>query len=101
MKLDDLTVGEVKQTFMKLGFKCLNTHHKNAKGADLTVIKNNNAYTVEIKCTRYTKRKSLQVSPVECRRKNDDLIAIVLPSRYILVEPMEQHLKNCSTKGLG
>lgn len=95
MDIDELTV----KTFRKLGFKPLKTKPANANGPDLFVIKNDRAFSVEIKPTRKTRRGSLQVPPVEKNRRGDDLIAIVLPSGYVLVEPMRDHLKSCTPKG--
>lgn len=95
MNIDELTVKALR----KLGFKPLNTRATTANGPDLFAIKNDVAFSVEIKSTRRTKRGSLQVPPVEKNRHNDDLISIVLPSGYVLIEPMRDHLKACTPKG--
>ncbi len=85
-------------TLETLGFKCLPQRHKNANGPDIFAVKNNYSYRVEIKKVRKLRSGAFQVPPVEATRRTDDLIAIVLP-RYVLIEPMSDHLKCCSPKG--
>ncbi len=36
---------------------------------------------------------------VKVQEIDDDLISIVLPNGYVLLEPMRDHLKSCSTSG--
>lgn len=91
-------VDRVLKTFRMLGFRPLKPAKPNANGPDLWVLKNEKAYSVEIKSTRLTKRGSLQVNPVEKNRRSDDFIAIKIGD-YVLVEPMEHHLKNCTPAG--
>ena len=89
----------VYKTFKSMGFKLLGFNHKNTNGPDLFITKNKKAFSVEIKKAKSTLSGSLQVFPVEPNRKSDDLIAIELPSGYVLIEPMKDHLKLCSKKG--
>jgi len=89
----------VVETLARLGFSVLPARHKNANGPDLFAIKNNIAYSVEVKVGRKMRRDSLQVTPVEKNRRLDDLIAIVTPSGYVLIEPMKHHMTCCSEKG--
>jgi hypothetical protein len=95
MNIDDLTVKEIK----RFGFKPLKAGKRNANGPDLTAIKNNRAYTIEIKRARVTKRGSIQVPPVEKNRIHDDMIAIVLPNERVLLGSMEDHMNLCTPKG--
>lgn len=105
MKDEIIVDGEkyVKKSVFKeikrLGFKPLGLNKPNANGPDLFVIKGTKAYSMEIKSIRKTKRDSIQVNPVERNRQNDDLIAIVFPSGYVLIEPMVDHMKSCTPKG--
>lgn len=55
--------------------------------------------SVEVKRARRKKNNSAEVDPVSNPRKNDDLIAIIINDKYVLIEPMEHHLKACSSKG--
>lgn len=72
---------------------------KNENGPDLWVTQNGKPYSIEIKNCKTTKRNSVQVPPVEKNRRNDDFIAIIHPSGYVLFELMEDHLKCCTPKG--
>ncbi len=85
--------------FKKNKFKVLSVGKPTANGPDIWVTKNGKPYSVEVKVCKTTKRKSVQVPPVEKNRIGDDFIAIVHPSGYILFEPMKHHLKNCTEKG--
>jgi len=90
---------EVLKTIKKLNFKILKIAKPNENGPDIIVIKNKKPFKVEVKKCRITKRNSVQVPPVEKNRKQDDFIAIIHPTGYVLFEPMENHLKNCTSKG--
>ncbi len=89
----------VSKHFRRMGMRPLDAPKINANGPDLTVIYEGRALTVEIKRARRTRRNSLQVPAVERNRRQDDLIAVVLPSGYTLIEPMADHLKLCTPKG--
>lgn len=91
---EELSFKLVSKEFEKMGFniiaQCLT---KNSPGADLHIQKGNMVLRVEIKNARIKDgRNSSEIPPVEEARKNDDLIAIVFPSGYVLIEPMKQHL---------
>lgn len=83
----------------KAGFESLGLSHKNANGPDLTITKKKRAYTVEFKKCKVTKRGSVQVPPVEPKRRKDDFIAIETPCGITIFEPMKDHLKLCTPKG--
>jgi Holliday junction resolvase len=93
------TRSKLLATLNELGFSSLGFSKQTANGPDLFVTKGIKAFSVEIKSTRKTERGSIQVSPVEKNRRGDDLIAITFPSGYVLVEPMADHLKACTSKG--
>jgi hypothetical protein len=82
-----------------MGFRIMSFGKPNANGPDVWVEKNGKPFSVEIKPCRITKRRSVQVPPVEKNRKLDDFILIEHPSGYVLFEPMEHHLKSCTAKG--
>ena len=64
------------------------------------IIKEDNVLSVEIKkASSANGRAVLRILPVEKNRQNDDLIAIVLPNKYVLIEPMKDHLKCCNNQG--
>ena len=84
--------------FKKMGYEILTVVDGTANGPDMHIKKDNLVFRVEIKKARISKR-SMAVHPVEENRKNDDLIAIVFPSGYILIEPMQDHLFSCSDSG--
>ena len=88
----------IQDAFIKMGYKILTVANKTANGPDMHVQKEGIVLRVEMKKARYIKRSS-SVHPVESLRKNDDLIAIEFPSKYVLIEPMKDHLKACSEKG--
>jgi hypothetical protein len=83
----------------KMGFIILKTAKKTANGPDIEAVRNDGAtFRIEVKSVRKMK-KSYAVHPVEALRRHDDLIAIEFPSGYVLIEPMKDHLKNCSKAG--
>jgi len=82
----------------KMGYKILTQAKSTANGPDLHIIKDDVIFRLEIKRARKAKR-SMQVRPVEELRKHDDLIAIEFPSGYVLIEPMQDHLRNCAPSG--
>lgn len=72
----------------------------NKNGADCFVQKGSNKpVSVEIKTARQNKTtKAWKIDPVSEKRKNDDLIAVIV-GNYVLIEPMDQHLKLCDKSG--
>ncbi|RTL05285.1 hypothetical protein EKK58_08480 [Candidatus Dependentiae bacterium] len=88
------------ETLLKLNkMKITKVAKKNENGPDIWVLKNGVPYSIEVKKCKITKRNSVQVPPVEKNRRNDDFIAIIHPSGYILFEPMKHHLSSCTPKG--
>jgi Holliday junction resolvase len=98
MMIDD--VKYVRKTLKQLGYKTTSPRHKNHNGIDIFAIKEDHVMSVEIKTACKIKGKNaLRVRRVEHNRKNDDLIAIVHPTGYVLIEQMKDHLKNCNKTG--
>jgi hypothetical protein len=89
----------VLRAIRQCGFRPLAPRKSNANGPDVWAIKNERAFSFEIKKCKITKRNSVQSPPVEKNRKGDDFIAIELPSGYVLIEPMGQHLRLCTKSG--
>lgn len=89
----------IKPYLDKLGYQILSSAGKHNIGPDIWLLKNNKPYSMEIKKARMTAKKSIQVPPVEKNRLNDDFIAIIHPSGYVLIEEMKQHLKCCAPSG--
>lgn len=81
-----------------MGYIILTQAKKTANGPDLHVQKDDVIFRVEVKKARSVSR-SMAVHPVEEDRCHDDLIAIQFPSGYVLIEPMQDHLKNCAPSG--
>jgi len=88
----------ISKTFKMMGYKILSVAKKNENGPDMHVIKSDTVFRVELKKARKV-RNSMSVHPVEQTRIHDDLITIIFPSGYVLIEPMKDHLKNCSASG--
>ncbi len=97
--LDNLA--PVIKTLKSMGYKTTKPRDKNANGVDIFAIKEDRVLSVEVKHAKKPKLEGnvLRVRGVEENRKKDDLIAIVLPCGYVLVEPMKHHLLCCNKQG--
>ncbi len=84
--------------FQKMGYEILTMVEGTKNGPDMHIKKNDLVLRVEIKKARAIKR-SMAVHPIEPARKNDDLVAVVFPSGYVFIEPMQDYLFNCSDCG--
>lgn len=91
----------IEREFAALGFKIIHFNSpKEANGVDCWVQKRDKKpLSVEIKKLRKKQDNTYQVEPVCKNRRDDDLIAIIMNSEYVLIEPMKDHLKNCSKQG--
>lgn len=91
----------LKNTLAAIGFKIIHwPKTKFTPGPDLWVKRGNGRpLSLEIKNARKTGRGDYQTDPVQFARKNDDLIAIFCGRKYVLIEPMQDHLLACSPKG--
>ena len=90
----------VIKTLKKMGYKTTDKRDRNRNGSDIYAIANDRVLSVEIKRAVAGKGLNvLRVRKVEMGRRGDDLIAIVLPSNYVLVEPMRDHLLACNKTG--
>lgn len=87
MKIEKLTKPNedklIIEHFKKLGLKIIGLRDKNCRGSDCWAIGKNKAFSVEIKCARLVRKRTLIVDPVKTNRINDDLIAIVI-NNYVL-----------------
>lgn len=82
-----------------MGFEIIHIAKRNSNGPDIVAKKNSRAYTFEVKKASVKKSKSVQCPPVEINRMHDDYIIIEFPSGYILIEPMQDHIRNCAASG--
>lgn len=92
----------IKQTFEALDFNLIFYNEKeNTNGPDCFVQKGGGLpLAVEIKTIKKNKTTGAwSVPPVEKARTTDHLIAIIINEKYVIIEPMEQHLKSCSPSG--
>lgn len=72
---------------------------KNANGPDCVIQKDGGRpMTLEVK-KLWRKAGSWSCSPVSPPRRQDDWIAIIFPTGYVLLEPMRDHLKCCAPTG--
>lgn len=100
--MNDATQKEiVTREFAALGFSVLHWNdHPSNNGVDCWVQKNKGRpLSVEVKLLRKQKSGMVQCDPVSKGRASDDLIAIIMNTEYVLIEPMRDHLKACSPKG--
>ena len=92
----------IESEFSRLGFSILFYNETpTSKGVDCVVQKGKSRpLNVEIKTIKINKKaKSCSVKPIGRLRAKDDLIAIIINSKYVLIEPMKDHLKSCGPKG--
>lgn len=91
----------IVQEFAALGFSVIHWNDKpNENGVDCWVKKpHQRPLAVEIKKARRLKLKQVQVDPISKQRQQDDLIAVICNSEYVLIEPMSDYLKCCSKRG--
>ena len=82
----------------KMGYQILSVGFDSAVEPTLHAKKDEMIFRVEIKEAAVLNRKMI-VNILEDVRRNDDLICIVFPSRYVLIEPMKNHLQCCNDDG--
>lgn len=98
MAEDEFTL--VIDTLKKFGYSTTKPRAKTSNGPDLFAIRDDYVLSVEVKrATTFQKRRAVRVRKVEHNRVNDDLVAIVFPNGYVLLEPMKDHLKSCGKSG--
>ena len=95
VKVEEIAAKQIK----KLGFKIMSVGSPNANGPDIYASKNGKPFSFEVKSLKKTARNSYQTNPVEKNRINDNFIAVVFPSGYVLIEPMKAHLNSCTKMG--
>lgn len=86
--------------FKENGCTVLNPKHINANGPDLNIIKNNEAFRVEIKQIRLKRSGSYQVAPLSIPRVNDDYILIMYKTKIVQFISLKSHLKLCQESGM-
>lgn len=82
--------------FERLGYEVKMTC---GKGPDLTLAKDGQTTTCEVKSVTITAKNRGYVSGVYSARQSDDLIAIVMPNGDVHVESMKTHLASCPPCG--
>lgn len=95
---DNTYVEKAMVEFINMGYEILSVAQDTANGPDMHIKKDDLIFRVEIKKARKSKR-SMAVHPVEPKRQHDDLIAVVFPSGYVLIEPMQDYLMCCADSG--
>lgn len=83
------------EKFKQLGFSVERTQFH---GPDLVCTIGALTWTVEVKPVSLFAR-SWRVSSVKEKRKNDDLIALVLPNGRVYIDSMKHHLSKCGKMG--
>lgn len=89
----------LSKRFEANGARVLKPKHRNANGPDLTIIKNDSAYRIEVKILYKIRSGSMQTGPIEEARRNDDFVAIVFPNGFVFIEPMDEFLKLANLDG--
>ena len=97
IKIDEFKL--VKSLLKKMSFKPLAQSNGTKNGVDIWALKNGRVYSIEVKKAKPMKGNNFQIRAIEQNRKKDDFIAVVLPSGYVFIESMKDHLKCCSPKG--
>lgn len=98
-KLNDVSVNvQAAKAFELMGYKILTIVAGTENGPDMHIKKDELIFRVEIKKARKSNR-SMAVHPIENNRKNDDFVAVVFPSGYVFIEPMQDYLMNCADSG--
>lgn len=84
-----------EQHFCSLGFSVKRTE---STGPDLVCSLGSILLTVEVKRASYSSG-SWRVARVRPLRKNDDLVAFVLPNNRVYIDSMKLHLQQCDKSG--
>jgi Holliday junction resolvase-like predicted endonuclease len=90
----------VRKILVSRGFILSTQADEKTNGVDIVAMKDGKAFLIEVKKAKLHNR-AWQIDPVS--RKQSLLcntIAIVLPCKTVVFEPMSQHLKLCSKNGV-
>jgi hypothetical protein len=93
-KADD-SVKRVRADLEAKGFTVTGHRDVSANGPDLTAIRGDVGFTVEVKSAFFTKR-AWKIQPA--KRVHDDFIAVVFPNGAIHYETMKQHQDMVGTR---
>ena len=107
MNLDELTLGQVKQSsflyvkewFEKFGYKVLDEPSLEDNSCDMYVVGEKRALLVEIKSVRQLDNGTWQAGPVSKNQHGCSVCAVVFPNGNVFVEKMSDYLQHCSTQG--
>jgi hypothetical protein len=89
----------VKEWFEGFGYIVLEKPAQQDVSCDMTVCGKKKCLRVEIKTVRFLENGAWQIPAVSSNQKQCDCIAVVFPNHNVLVEKMEDYLKNCSDEG--
>lgn len=95
-------VGYESEVYVKTYFESLGytVDQVNVFGSDLVVRSPFQIFSIEVKTASLkTGRKAYQTSIIWPTRKNDDLVAVVFPNGYVLIETMPQYISQCGKSG--
>ena len=91
----------VVRNILKLkGFALDEQRDERHNGIDIVALKDGKALLIEVKKAKRHNR-AWQIDPVSLKQQvTCNTIAIVMPNKQVLFEPMSQHIKLCSKNGL-
>ncbi len=91
----------VTEYFSYLGMTVVySVKNQSENGPDMFVRKGKGRpLSVEIKLARKNKKTTAVTDSVSSHRVHDDLIAIIISSDYVLIQPMKEHLLLVGPKG--
>jgi HJR/Mrr/RecB family endonuclease len=90
----------VRKRLKSKGFQLSTQRDEKTSGVDIIAMKDGKAFLIEVKKAKLHNR-AWQVDPVSKKQSVVcDTVAIVLPCKTVVFEPMSQHLKLCSKNGV-
>jgi hypothetical protein len=103
MNIDSMTIGEpfdlVAKWFADQGYAVLEKPEINANGPDMHVVGNSRTLRVEIKACRVLDNGTWQTHPLTETQKSSDCVAVVLPTKAVIVASMCDYISRCSEGG--
>ena len=89
----------VKKWFETMGYQVLEKPSIQDNNADMYVVGNRKAVSVEIKLMVIKQNGNWECDPISVNQRNYDLCAVVLPGGNVFVEKMSDFLIHCSDAG--